>query len=217
MSWSTKCTRQHTKGTKGASLFSIFVRTWPPLSGDPLFGGIREKSEWNRGLSASVPFIGGRGLFVYGKKFWKNFFWKGNVMIFPCFRSRVFYLYFIPFPFLFSSAHAAGAHPFSAVRERMQRERKRGESCFPPFEPPYKAAAAGLLRQPGKYAAALSGSARSNRRHTARVPPAQVCSYQDRKKQVIVFIRERPKDFSKNPYTKQTVWKMIKNVIIRDR
>ena len=87
----------------------------------------------------------------------------------------------------------------------MQRERKRGESCFPPFEPPYKAAAAGLLRQPGKYAAALSGSARSNRRHTARVPPAQVCSYQDRKKQVIVFIRERPKDFSKNPYTKQTV------------
>ena len=24
-------------------------------------------------------------------------------------------------------------------------------------------------------------------------------------------------DFSKNPYTKQTVWKMIKNVIIRDR
>ena len=76
---------------------------------------------------------------------------------------------------------------------------------FPPFEPPYKAAAAGLLRQPGKYAAALSGSARSNRRHTARVPPAQVCSYQDRKKQVIVFIRERPKDFSKNPYTKQTV------------
>ena len=53
--------------------------------------------------------------------------------------------------------------------------------------------------------AALSGSARSNRRHTARVPPAQVCSYQDRKKQVIVFIRERPKDFSKNPYTKQTV------------
>ena len=45
-----------------------------------------------------------------------------------------------------------GARPFSGVRERTQRERKRGKSCFPPFEIPYKAAAAGLLRKPGKYA-----------------------------------------------------------------
>ena len=51
--------------------------------------------------------------------------------------------------FLLFAAHAAGAHPFSAAGERMQRERK-GENHVPPFETPYKVAAAGLLKQPGK-------------------------------------------------------------------
>ncbi len=43
-------------------------------------------------------------------------------------------------------AHAAGAHPFSHARERMQRVRQRGGSAFP-LGTPSKVAAAGLLSE----------------------------------------------------------------------
>ena len=75
--------------------------------------------------------------------------------------------------FTFQSAHAARAHPFSAARERMQRERKGGNRVFPLWTP-YKAAAAGLLRKPGSISANWAASARSNSRHPPMVPLIQL-------------------------------------------
>ena len=52
----------------------------------------------------------------------------------------------------FSSRSCRGGTSFLCRQRKDAKRAQRGESCFPPFETPYKVAAAGRLRKLGKYA-----------------------------------------------------------------
>ena len=65
-------------------------------------------------------------------------------------------------------------HILSLASEKGCKENAKGESMFPPFWTPYKAAAAGLLRKPGSIPANWAASARSNSRHPPMVPLIQL-------------------------------------------
>ena len=130
------------------------------------------------------PLYLGTGAFCFMEKSFERIF-SGKRMwwSFHFFIPAIFYLHFIPFTFLFPSAHAAGAPPFSAVRERRQRERKGGNHVSPLWTP-YKAAAAGLLRKPESMPANWAASARSNNRHTARFPLPQFVPVRSKNKRL---------------------------------
>ncbi len=117
------------------SLFSIFVRNLPPLSGDPLvFGGIREKSEWNRGTTASVPISLGTGaFFIYAICKEKQAVENEVHCSFLDF-SKIFFLR----GSLFLIALKPRGLALSLPPEKGRKESAKGGIMFPPFEPPTK-------------------------------------------------------------------------------
>ena len=114
-------------------------------------------------------------LFLY------HFFYLSFSFVFSFFGKKAV-ICFLP-PFLSSafssiSRSSRGGSPFLCRQRKGGKRAQRGESCSPPFDTPYKAAAAGLLRPPGNMPANWAASARSNSRHTPVFPLPSSFSYQ---------------------------------------